>query len=291
VSTCVIIIVVILLAVSTYKALKKYEDNKLIAIKTSQGLIKINADSLATKLSNLHADLSRHGGYERTSKFDLEINEVLEHVKNFIEQNPHDKTVCNGEIKASIINNALGDRINSNKAYDTILSHDDLEYGSDSRRFDYLLRHIDILVNLLKHDVCDGGLLDVSALENILRLLDDDLTKGAAFDEETYAYGDSNFSSEVGMELVARANAYAIPKLSLFGSQMSQLEGFNVEAQLRANPAVIASSDNQFSIGPQNVRNVQQRSQMFHDNNRKIGLKHYVDEDLLFTPTYDSMAL
>jgi hypothetical protein len=275
------------------KTSKKYGSDEKIAIKTSKGLIKMNANSVAAELSKLRANLGLHEGYERTSKFDKEIDRVLAHVKQFIEQNPHDKDVCKGEIKASILDNAMADRITPHHidqhiAHATVLSHDDLEYGSDSLRFDYLLKNIDVLIHMLQRDVCDGGLIDIHALEELLRKLDADLTAGSDFDKSTGEYTDSRFTTDFGREIAARFDPYAIPRLSLFSSQSSQIEGFSTEAQVREYPQL---PDKHYSLGPQNIRDAQQRSQMFRENRQVLGTSHYVDEDLLFEPTYNSVAL
>jgi hypothetical protein len=292
-SAVVIVLVLCLIARAVYKSHKNYSNQEKIAVKTSKGLIKMNAQSLANELDKLQAELSRHEGYERTSKFDIEINQVLEHVKQFIQKNPHDKDVCKGEMKASIMHNALADRItphhtDQHLAHAAILSHDDLEYGSDSLLFDYLLRNIDVLIHMLQRDVCDGGLIDITALEAILRKLDADLTSGAEFDKSTGEYSDSRFMTDYGRELAVRHDPYAIPRLPLFASQASQIEGFSVVSQIRGLPT---KDDVNYSLGPQNARNAHQRSQMFRENRQKIGLTHYNDEDLLFNPTYSELAL
>lgn len=292
-SAVVIVLVLCLIARAMYKSHKNYSEQEKIAVKTSKGLIKMNAQSLANELAKLQAELSRHEGYERTSKFDIEINQVLEHIKQFIQQNPHDKDVCKGEMKASIMHNALADRITQHHtdqhlAHATILTHDDLEYSSDSLLFDYLLRNIDVLIHMLQRDICDGGLIDITALEEVLRKLDADLTSGAEFDKSTGEYSDSRFMTEYGQELLARYDPYAIPRLPLFASQASQIEGFSVVSQIRGLPT---KDDVNYSLGPQNARNAQQRSQMFRENRQKIGLIHYNDEDLLFNPTYSELAL
>ena len=281
-SAVVIVLVLCLIARAVYKSHKNYSNQEKIAVKTSKGLIKMNAQSLANELDKLQAELSRHEGYERTSKFDIEINQVLEHVKQFIQKNPHDKDVCKGEMKASIMHNALADRTtphhtHQHLAHAAILSHDDPDYGTDSLLFANLLR-----------DVCDGGLIDITALEAILRKLDADLTSGAEFDKSTGEYSDSRFMTDYGRELAVRHDPYAIPRLPLFASQASQIEGFSVVSQIRGLPT---KDDVNYSLGPQNARNAHQRSQMFRENRQKIGLTHYNDEDLLFNPTYSELAL
>lgn len=298
-SAVAIILILCLIARAAYKSYKNYTTQEKIAVKTSRGLIKMNALSVADELAKIHAELSRHAGYERTSKFDIEINQVLDHVKQFIQQNPHNKDMCKGEMKASILHNALADRItphhtDQHLAHAAILSHDDLEYGSDSLLFDYLLRNIDVLIHMLQRDVCDGGLIDITALEDVLRKLDADLTSGAEFDRSTGEYSESQFGTAYGRELAARFDPYAIPRLPLFASQTGQIEGFSIESQVRGIKSVSSPNDKDdpyYTMGPQNIRNAQQRSQMFRENRQKIGIDHYNDEDLLLEPTYLSVAL
>ena len=280
VSTAIIIMVVLLLAISMYKSQKKYEANNLVAIKTSRGLIKMNSNKLADELSILRADLARHSGYERTSKFDIEINNVLYNVKTFIDKNPHNREPQNVESKARILSKSKNEKIKSNSAFDSGMTHLDDE---NTNTLDILLLHFDILINMLTGGLCDGGMLDVASLERISDILDSDNSPEIDFDKSTEIY-----EVDIDKSLVARGNPFIISKLPMFSSQVNQIEGLNVEAQIRNAPVV---NEKQYSQGPQNVRNAQQRSQMFRENNQKIGLKHYVDEDLLFTPTYDSMAL
>lgn len=293
ISGIIIVLVLLLLSQSMYKSHKKYKEGRLIAIKTSRGLIKMNALSVAEELAKLQAELARHEGLERTSKFDEQITDLIDHIKQFIAKNPDNKELCNSEIKADIINKALLDHITPHQqdqhmAHAAILSHDDLEYSEDSVKFEYLLRNMNVLIHMLKHDVCDCGLLDVEALETLLRALDADLTQGATYDKSNGHYSDSSFMTDIGRDLLVRHDPYAIPRLSLFASKASQIEGLSIESQVRIQPE---PDGKHYTIGPSNVRDVQQRSDMFRINRQKIGDKHYVDEDLLFTPTYAEMAL
>lgn len=293
-SAVAVVLILCLIAKSVYKSNKNYSDNEKIAVQTSKGLIKMNAKAVADELAKLQAEMSRHEGYERTSKFDIEINQILDHVKQFIRQNPHDQNVCKGEIKANIMHNALSDRVtpfqtNQHLAHAAILSHDDLEYGTDSLLFDYLLKHIDVLIHMLQRDVCDGGLINIESLENVLRKLDADLSHAQEFDRSNTTNEFTNeYTNEYTNELHSRYDPYMVAKLPMFASQSSQIEGLNVMSQIRGFPSI---DDKYYSLGPQNARNAQQRSQMFRENRQKIGLLHYNDEDLLFQPTYEAISL
>ena len=275
----------ILFLARTIESPVSIDQNKKIAVKTSQGLIKMNSRAAAELLAKLQADLSRHQGMHRTSKYEVQINDVIDQIKEFIKKNPSDNTMCRGSDRAAIIDNVLSDTVTQHQsdyhlAHAAVLSHDDLEYGTDSQRFDYLLRHIDILVHLLQRDVCDNGIVDINVLEGLLRKLDADLSVDVS--------PDTNFSDELGDELTSRYDPYVIPRLSLFESRQSQLEGFSVESHLRGLP----SSDSVlFTLGPQNARNAQQRSQMFRENRIKLGSKQYNDEDMLYHPSYAEAAL
>lgn len=284
ISTAVIIMVIMLLALSAYKSEKRYKENNLIAIKTSKGLIKMNAAKVADHLSNIQADLSRHSGYERTSKYDIEINEVLDRVKLYIERNLPSDNQRSADIKAHIKNKLRCDDTKSNIAHDSVVSHED-PLPEEYIKLDELIRHVDVLISMIKQDECNNGMIDIYALENISYLLDNDANHpGVEFSQPD----NDNVDLDVNNVLVARSDPFMISRTPMFSAQVSQIEGLHVEAQLRDAPVV---NKKQYSQGPQNVRNAQQRSQMFRENNKRLGLKHYVDEDLLFTPTYDSMAL
>jgi hypothetical protein len=285
-SIAVITVVIILLAISVSKSQKKYETGKLIAVKTSRGLIKMNATEVAKELSNIYANLSRHSGYDRTSKYDIEINAILDHVKIFIEKNPQTKNPKAIDKKVRIINKTSIDKINSANAYDSVMSHVDIEAQDNLIQLDNLLQHMDILIQMLQQDICDCGLLDITAFKNIEHKLDADIAD-QIIDIDRTIDGTLN-DPTLATEVVARADPYIIPRLPLFATQQSQIEGLKVEAQIRKPPIV---NESQYLRGPQNIRNAQQRSQMFRENSKKLGTTHYIDEDLLFTPTYDSMAL
>jgi hypothetical protein len=287
ISAIAVVLIVVIIARSLAGRQHRLNTNAKVAVKTSRGLIKMNNDALAELLARIQADLMRHQGKTRTTKYELEINNVLEQVRTFIKQNPHDTTMCRGSDKADIIDQAMSDTVTPHQsdyhlAHAAVLSHDDLEYGSDSQQFDYLLKNIDVLIWTLRRDVCDGGMIDVDALELLLRKLDEDLTNGAEFTD------DPDFSDEIGYGMKYQYHPYIIPRISLFESRHSQIEGMSAESILRGLPG---KDSPLFTVGPQKARNAQQRSQMFRENHIKLGSEHYNDEDMLGSPTYEQLAL
>lgn len=285
ISGVVIVLVLLLVVGSVYKTFYQYEKDAKIAVRTSRGLIKMNAHALAEELAKIQAELSKHEGYERTTKFDEQIDQVVAQIKEFINKNPSDRTLCKLEAKSDIIDKAMGERLNPNKhdqhaAHQTVIDHDELSHGPDSLKFDFLLKNIDVLIGMLNRDVCDGGLVNVYELEQLLRALDLDLTNGAEYVIEP------NFSPGYGEEIAARHDPYMIPRLSLFAAAPSQIEGMSVESQHRP----IVNQPN-YSLGPQNIRDMQQRSQMFRVNRQALGTKQYIDEDLLLDSSYKKMAV
>ncbi len=281
-SAIFIILIIFLISGAVSKSTAPYKQGEKIAVKTSKGLIKMNAESIADELARVRAELSKHEGHNYTSNHSLEIQSIVDHIRQFIKNNPRDADVCKGDIKASVIENAMNDRITpdvawQSAAHDTILSH--IDHVSDEQLFEYLLKNIDITIHLLQRDVCDNGLLDLESLESILRKLDAEIYQ----DPDSY---DFDKSQPILSDISSRYDPYAIPKLSLFASQATQLEGFSTVSQIRGYPGVDA-----ISLGPYQIRNAQQRSQMFRENRQKMGVEHYIDEDLLFTPTYNTLAL
>jgi hypothetical protein len=189
--------------------------------------------------------------------------------------------LCNIDIRADIIHRSLADytsldRHQADAAYNTIMDFDEFEHGSDEKRFDYMLKHIEILIAMLKQDVCTDGLIDLNLMEDLLRKLDEDLSTNGEY-----------YQTPIGQAHASKYDPYIIPRLSLFESQSTQIEGFSLET--KPKPRYEEKFDR--IIGAQNARNAQQRSQMFEKNRKLLGTVHYNDEELLYSPTYAQLAL
>ncbi len=77
-----------------------------------------------------------------------------------------------------------------------------------------------------------------------------------------------------------------MPSESPFKPYVPSFEGFTVVNQ----PTKIPQPD--YLLGPQHIRNKQQRSQQFLENRNSIGdMTQYNDEDLLYDPTYLTVGL
>lgn len=264
-----------MLFVKSQKASIQYDLNANIAVKTSRGLIKLNQFTLSKELSKLHAELSRHNS-TRTTKYKLQIDELIDDLNTLIRRNPT-VDLSTGDERGDIIERVMSDAITHDQQiqqtnYNTILSHDDLEHGTDSDRFDYLLKHIDILQHMTGSSICYDGVCDLIGLENLLRMLDLDLSNSTT----------GNYETPIGQEIKNHNDPMIIPRLSLFYSKNTQLEGMSVESVLRSKPRTAELQPNHMIVGAQNARNAQQRSQMFESNRRTLGNKtNYMDDDLL----------
>jgi len=277
VSTALIIILVILLLIqSLSKADTKYQAGAKIAIKTSQGIIKMRAEQVKDQLTNLYAELSRHEGYVRTSKYSMEIDQVLHNLRVFIEKNPG-TNLCQLGVKTRILDQAMYDRITPHQsdqklAHASIISHDELEYGTEDQKFSYLLRNIDLLIGLLKRHVCDNGMLDLQALEDLLRKLDSELTIKYHIEETPESLQNYYVRHELNTQDTKNK------ELSLFETKYTQPETSSLENHIYQ---IDRPDERDFVLGPHIANKKQQQSQIFRTNEAKLGDTHYDDMQLL----------
>lgn len=277
-SAIAIILVIVLIAQTTFKKKINYSADAKIAIKTSKGLIKMNSQYIADELARLAAELDKHNGFERTGRHYKLIEEVMRNIREFIKRNPKND-LTKRDLQTQIIHKALSDwaHIDSQaNGYNTIMDFDSLDHGTDSDRFEYMLKHVDVLIEMLKRDICDDGVIDLVGLEKLLHMLDLDITNSVS----------GNYETPLGQEIGHKYDPYIIPRLSLFETQQTQIEGMGSRESI-LKPR---SEKRDTILGIQNARNAQQRSQMFREN-RQYGIDNYTDEDLLYEPTYEQQAL
>jgi len=280
-SAVVILLIIVIIAQLMRKSRLVYTEMANIAVKTSKGLIKLRADKIAYELEKIVAELNRHKGFERTGARYQQIDELIDNLKLYIESNPG-VDLNKQELRMNIIHRAMSDMATFDRhiqdaAYKTITDYDELEQGTDVERFDYMLKNVNIVIDMLKHNICENGVVDLYSLENLLHLLDVDLSNS----ETGY------FETPLGQEIGNKYDPYMIPRLALFESQQSQIEGFSRETDVK--PHHPEKTD--LILGAQNARNAQMRSQLFRENRQMLGTKQYNDEDLLYIPTYHQLAL
>lgn len=293
--TAIIIILVLILLAQIYKrAFYKYKEDAKIAVKTSRGLIKMNAATLAAELDRIKKGMDQHKNKQRTTKFNKQIDAVIAQLQNFIEKNPNNKDLCKIEAQVSIVDRAMQDAVspdasNYYRAFNTLRTDDELEYGTDSMRFDYLLNNVEILLRLLRNDICDNGYIDLVALENILRAVDEDLTNQAV------EFHSENLSDDAKWAFASKYNTNVLPRqMSLFESFATQPMAESRIDINRGIPLPVKPSKS-FILGPQYMRDQVQRSQMLAANHeilgKGLGGMVYNDEDLLHGMSYEKYSV
>lgn len=293
------VIIIAIIAIMTI--CHKYQRNKTtnlktdITILTSDGVRRMDNTQIKAELEQILTKLLMHKESPRLSKFSREIDNVIANLKLFIKNNPGIDACKSIDLKADIINQAMNDYVtpfneDRNIAIQTVISHDDIESTPDSKKFEQLLQNLAAIIDMFHSDICDNGLIDIKALEEILRELDLELTQNAIYNPITHKYSDSNFTSSFGKSLKYSQNPNMVQSAMLFGSSISQIEGLQTETPLRPNIDP-KNKESQFYVGPINIRCAQERSQLLQSNHAKLGDGHYVDEFLLTEPKYEDLAL
>lgn len=214
-----IVLVLLVITQLSQRQAYKYAASHSIAVKTSQGLIKMRADAVADMLANINAELQRFKGTNVTP-YTADIKHALANLKQTIDANPK-KNLCNLEKKLNIMDKALSESITydenaASQAWKTIVEQDSIENKSDSDMFVHLLRNIETLIHLLHSDICEDGILDLERLEALLHTMERDLVDHGRFEMSP------------GTEISNRNDPYEkVPGERLFIREQEQLEGFD----------------------------------------------------------------
>jgi hypothetical protein len=264
-ATAVVLIVLMISQLYMSKSYKYTADYKL-AVKTSNGLIKMNNRILADELSKVSADLQKFKGRNQSVTYAIPIAEAIQNIKHFIKKNPG-VDLCRAEIRANEIHQALQDNITTdevqrNLVYKTILDSDSEYIVNDRGLLEYMIKHIDLLIQLLHNDVCVDGVVDLGKLQDILEYMDKDLNEYNSL-ERSY-----------GNELGSKYDPYDKAPRRIFIKDASQLEGF-VSLE---NDNTRKFAKNNHSMTSDNHR-LQTRSEEFRTN--KTSWTKTSDEELL----------
>jgi hypothetical protein len=266
------VLFIILIVQITKKSQFAYDKNAKIAVKTSRGIIKMHSSNIVEELSRLRADLSKHEGYSRTNKYEIEINNTLEHIKEIIQKNKDGYTRRDIELLATI--NNRGDEPSKHRGILTDFDNepDDI-IDFDAIRLDHLIKNLDILISMLRFDLCHAGLIDFTMLEHIVLLLDVDLTDSLNYTNDYTA----DYLVDIHYDharYIPDNNQQGVPRLALSAYSVSHatdsFDGLENQIKTSILPTVNLSS-----------RNMQQGSQMFRINTQTLGDKHYSDDNLL----------
>lgn len=263
-----IVLILLIIVQLSQKQSYKYVHGSSIAVKTSQGLIKMRADAVAAKLAAINAEMQKFIDTNAPLRYELAIQLAMANLKQIIDANPK-KNLCNLEKKASIVDQAMSDLVTyddvkSAQAYNTIVEHDEIDHLTGEKAFMYLLKHMDITIDLLHNDICEDGIIDLEMLESLLHDMEEDLLTSGTLDAST------------GSEIGNRHDPYEVARVPLFIRDQGQLEGFDShenfpKAGKKVTPLV--------NLGVHNK--LQTRSESFRTNNNVLSHNMVSDEDLL----------
>lgn len=268
-----LILLFIILSITQFKNSKKKErltdkdTTGKIAVKTDKGVIKVDQQVITEKLDEIKDKLKI---YYNVKQYNEElVKSALDKIKLFIKNNPKNYA-CDPEIQADIVDQALYDHntYDTNrqyKAHNTILDMDDVDKYNDVELFQHLLLNIDVLIRMLRHRICDNGVLDIVELERILFELEKDL--------ET----DMKFDTPIGQELSTHYNPHQKEYKRLFIREFSQVEPF----ETRVNSGYNRNPDIKNGCAKSTINNFQSRSEMFRTDDKLICEKKYDDANLL----------
>lgn len=258
----IVVLVVILIVQYNHKRRFNSDNKKTIAVKTTQGVIKIDKEFLIDELNKLYAELDKHRGFERSGKYTTLYTMQITTLKEFIKRNPKNglnDNLHNTVDRSIVVDNALAEytKIDSNvhtTVYKTILddAHDNADIVDNqdkADKFEVMLMLINIVIQMLRNDVCDNGVIDYNSMHEILQRLDQDLTQ----------YSVNNpvkFNQEIGSQYPIKATQ----RIAYTDSETTQVYGEAIETGIRNNN-YLQQIDPIKDI--KNMRTMQQGSQLY----------------------------
>jgi hypothetical protein len=263
-----IVLVLLIIIQLSRRQVYNYAVTHDIAVKTSQGLIKMNTKMLADKLILINANLQKFKNTSVPVVYSPVIKKAMANLTQFINDNPG-VDLCKANIKADIVHQALSDSVTYDEdaqslAYKTIVETDEVSHLDDKSQFNYFLANLHILIGMLHKEVCTDGMLDLDQLEKLLDFMEKDLEFDGQFDR--------SIGNETGNEF----NRHSLKRMPLFIKEQGQLEGFDSIENYRKAPRKVAGNPNMLLH-----KKLQDRSEFFRNNDRTLGTGLVSDEELL----------
>jgi len=259
----VVIILILITFVYWNKEKPAKHFDKSISLKTTNGIVKVNADTAHKKLNSLDKDLVKFQSHSIPKSFAPAIRNVIDNLRRYIEKHPEQhRNLCNLEIP-NIVNQALADSISIDThqrslAYQTILSDDEVNHSSDAFKFKYLLNNLNIIIKLLHKDICSDGVIDVDLLETLLLKMNHELIQTGRLDATT-----AELSSKIDPYSVGRISTNNDTFLAIYKQNVDLKESFETPEKNRyaAIREPLASEMTQYS----------DRSEIFRTNIKRLG--------------------
>jgi hypothetical protein len=192
----IIVVLILLLFVQLYKrkdvqpieVLKKYQ----IVIDTPKGLIRSSNIRAAHELSIVRDQLIKKVQSTPNSCLTLVplIQKSITNLFKFINENPriNSEALCKFELRSDLVTQAMNDSVTPRaldweSTYKTIVEWEEKENDmkiNPRGRLVYLIKNIDIVVAMLRNDICDYGRINLTKLYEILTELNTQLCKNGS---------------------------------------------------------------------------------------------------------------
>lgn len=229
-----IILLIIQMCRKNQKINREFNKRYNVIVKTPKGLVRADNESVANELEIVKDHLYKNaaGAQENCEDLTPQINRAMKNLAIFIKDNPADNTeaLCSLELKADIVNQYMQDSIVPDQrdwatSYKTLLDWEEYERDLPKHpmeRLKYLINNLDIIIKLLRFDLCNNGHIDLEELHKILLTMNVQICKTGSMyapDGQQIVYGEDPYS---------RYNRP--PPLPLFIKDQYSLEPFDSHA-------------------------------------------------------------
>lgn len=160
--------------------------NSYITVITPNGLIKSSSVEVMNELIKIREKIRAYNGPVTGATNAVPImNGTIRNLTLIINQNPgSDSSITAKELRTQIIHQVLNESVlehsENTNSVKTIVEWDTAENtigNTPTVRLDYIIKLIDITINMLKLDICKYGTIDLIGLYNILSALNIEIDK------------------------------------------------------------------------------------------------------------------
>lgn len=163
---------------------KKYS----VVVMTKKGLVSAPKKMIANEMQSIYDEL-KYVHRLPECEFDSKVDEAIVNLDNFIKENRiSEENLCKFDAMENTIHTISSDVELMAKRSDVedikhksvlaLESHERELQTNTKYRFNYLLNRIDIIINLLRQDVCDYGKIDLRKLHDILTMMGRQICSG-----------------------------------------------------------------------------------------------------------------
>lgn len=174
---CTVLLLLLIIQVYT-RGNDQAERKYTILVDTNIGLISMDTKTAAHELSDIRNKIAANvaGANSKCPELMNLIDQAMEDLREFIRRNPGvDESLCKLDIRADILGEKMADTVHPDllawgEGYRTLIDME-VEEKDPLVRFKYLLKNMDITIDMLNGQVCDYGRINLVRLQAILKKL------------------------------------------------------------------------------------------------------------------------